>query len=60
MHEANQIDGVTFDLITDIIREWPAVLAGKAVRADMITALPTDNRPDGIFDPFVEVAAESV
>ncbi len=60
VQETNKIDGVTFDLIADVVRKWPAVLAGKTVRTDVITSFPTDDSPDSVFDSFVEIAAESV
>ena len=60
MHETDEIDSVAFDLIVDVVWKRPAVFAGKAMRSDMITTFPTNDRPDSVFDPFMEIAAEPV
>jgi len=56
MNEVHKIDVITCDLIADVVGKWSAVLAWKAVRTDMITPFPTDDLPDCVFDPLVEVA----
>lgn len=55
MHKSDKIESVTFDLIADVVGKWPTVFAGKAVRSDMIAAFPADDRPNGVFDPFVKI-----
>ena len=39
MHQADEVNRVTFDLVADVIGKRAAVLAGESVRADMIAAL---------------------
>lgn len=60
MHQSDEVESIPFDLIADVVGEGPTVFAGKAVRSDMIAAFPADDRPNGVFDPFVKIAAESV
>jgi hypothetical protein len=58
MKEAHEIDGVTFDLIADVLRKRATILAGKAVRTDVIPPFPTDHSPDCVIYPLAKVAAE--
>ena len=60
MHQADEVNGVAVDLLTDVERKRAAMFTGKAVRADMVTAFPSDDGPDCVFNPFVQVAAETV
>ena len=60
MHQADEVNRVTFDLVADVIGKRAAVLAGESVRADMIAAFPADDGPCRVLNPFVKVAAEPV
>lgn len=60
MYQADEVNGVPFDLVADVVWKRAAVFAGKTVWTDMIAAFPTDNCPHRILDSFVKVAAESI
>ena len=60
MHETNEVNDVTIDLIADIVGKRAAVFAGEAVWGHMIAPFPSNDRSDSILDPFVKVSAEPV
>ena len=60
MHQPDEVDGVTFNLVADVVGKRAAVLAGETVWADMITDFPSDDGPHSVLEPFVKVPAESV
>ena len=58
VHKAEYIKGFALDLIADQKREWPALAAGKAMRARVITTMELGDHPGRLLDPVMKVIPE--
>lgn len=60
MHQADEVNDFSFDLIANVKRKRSAVPAVKTVWPDMVTSFPVDDGPHCIFHPLVQIASEAV
>jgi hypothetical protein len=60
MHQTDEVNGVSLDLVADVERKRTAMLAGKAVWTDMVATFPADDGSHRIFNPFMQISAKTV
>jgi hypothetical protein len=57
VHNPENIQHFALDFVIDQIREWATSTAGKSMRTDMVSALPSDHHPNRFLNAFVKLIA---